>query len=158
MPKNLDSAARGEWWMNELGTEARPDWTAFLDVPRDETLAFALYTHDRGILKLTAQLYPLLPGESRSVAFEIDSGEGFQAVATAPVIEPGWSAHFRIEGWDSSKPARYRLRHAKSELSGFVRPDPVNKQEIVVGLLSCDSNKDRSDRDEIVRLIKHHDP
>ena len=38
-----------------------------LNVARDQVVAFALYTHERGVLKLSAQLYPLLPDEARDV-------------------------------------------------------------------------------------------
>jgi len=60
----LDSHAPGEWW--KTGRKKGPR----LMVPRDQVLAFALYTHDRGVLKLTAQLYPLLPTEPREVSLE----------------------------------------------------------------------------------------
>ncbi len=42
-----------------------------LQVPRDQVLAFAVYTHDRGTLKLTGQLYPLMPDEAREVRLEL---------------------------------------------------------------------------------------
>mgnify|MGYP004261884425 CR=1 FL=1 len=43
----LDSHAPGEWW--KTGRKKGPR----LMVPRDQVLAFALYTHDRGVFKLT---------------------------------------------------------------------------------------------------------
>ena len=43
-----------------------------LNIERHQVIAFALYTHDAGVLKLTAQLsYPLLPEESREVRLEV---------------------------------------------------------------------------------------
>ena len=65
---NLDSLATGEWWKKTAprGPAAPPP----MDVPRDQVVAFALYTHERGVLKLTAQLYPLKPGEPRVVRLE----------------------------------------------------------------------------------------
>ena len=53
----LDSQATGEWWKPRGKMKVR------LSVPRDEVLAFAIYTHHRGVLKLTAQLFPLMPDE-----------------------------------------------------------------------------------------------
>ena len=58
----LDSDATGQWWKQD---------SPRLMVPRDEVVAFAIYTHDRGTLKLTAQLYPLLPDESHEVRLEL---------------------------------------------------------------------------------------
>ena len=45
----LDSLAVGTWWE----VKDSP-----LIVPRDQVVAFALYTHDHGTLKLSAQLFP----------------------------------------------------------------------------------------------------
>ena len=73
---NLDSLAVGEWWNkpSPKGPAAPPK----MDVPRDQVVAFALYTHDNGVLKLTAQLYPLKPGEQREARLE------FRATASGP--------------------------------------------------------------------------
>ena len=60
----LDSDATGEWWKPttvERGANKGKPQNARLLVPRNEVVAFALYTHDHGILKLSAQLYPLMP-------------------------------------------------------------------------------------------------
>jgi len=61
---NLDSLAVGEWWKKKPAPKG-PSAPPPMDVPRDQVVAFALYTHDRGVLKITAQLYPLKPGEPR---------------------------------------------------------------------------------------------
>ena len=67
---NLDSLAVGEWWKKPppKGPNAPPP----LDVPRDQVVAFALYTVDRGVLKLSAQLYPLRPDEPREARLEVE--------------------------------------------------------------------------------------
>ena len=66
---DLDSLVVGEWWNKPFppGATAPPS----MRVPREEVVAFALYTCERGVLKLTAQLYPLLPDESRTVRLEL---------------------------------------------------------------------------------------
>ena len=64
---DLDSDATGQWWMRSEPSTQQPR----LMVPREEVIAFGIYTHDRGTLKLTAQLYPLLDGESREVRLEL---------------------------------------------------------------------------------------
>ena len=42
-----------------------------MDVPRDQVVAFAVYTHQAGMLKMTAQIYPLKPGEERLARLEL---------------------------------------------------------------------------------------
>ena len=67
---NLDSDAVGEWWKPtqiERGKNKGQTQQPKLLVPRDQVVAFALYTQDHGILKLSAQLYPLKPDEPRSL-------------------------------------------------------------------------------------------
>ena len=47
--KNLETMAVGEWW------KTKPDKrrSLKLDVERDRVCAFAVYTHDHGVLKLS---------------------------------------------------------------------------------------------------------
>jgi hypothetical protein len=54
----LDAQTTGQWWAT--GASKVPQ-IIDLNVPRDRVVAFSLYTHDAGVLKLTAQLYPLFP-------------------------------------------------------------------------------------------------
>ena len=49
-----------------------------LNIERHQVIAFALYTHDAGVLKLTAQLYPLLPEESREVRLEVKKAKAWK--------------------------------------------------------------------------------
>jgi len=151
----LDLASRADIW-------DRPP-TNFLErfvrVSRDQVVAFALYTHDAGVLKMTAQLFPLRPGEPREVRLEFKQGRQWREVAKAPVIYPGWSAHFRIPAWDNTRDVPYRVRHGDSAMfEGLIRKDPRHKDEIVIASLSCDSNADRGDRREIVEKLLKQNP
>ena len=61
---NLDSFAVGAWWEKKPPAKGKkgggtPPPTML--VARDRVIAFALYTQQAGVLKLTAQLYPLYP-------------------------------------------------------------------------------------------------
>lgn len=157
----LDFPATGEWWKDAKPSPAQ-EWMKPLvtERPRDETVAFALYTHDRGILKLTAQMAPLLPDEPREVVLEF-AGEGgeWRQAATAPILYPGWSAHFRVPEWDNTRTVTYRVRHGdQSTFEGIIRRDPIDKDEIVVASLSCNSSRDRGDRDAIVSKLVKQDP
>ncbi len=149
----LDGDATGQWWMPKGNKKPR------LMVPRDQVMAFAVYTHDRGVLKITAQLYPLLPDEPRQVRLELKRDGEWKEVARQEVHELGWSAHFRIEAWDNTRDVAYRLLHGeKSQFEGLVRHDPVEKDVIVVGALSCNSKRTPGPRAQMVTNLLAQDP
>lgn len=153
---NLDSLAVGEWWTRKPTAANRPPT---MDVPRSEVVAFALYTHDAGVLKLTAQLYPLKPGEPREARLEFQRDGRWQEAAKVPVVFPGWSAHFRIEKWDGNQTVAYRVRHGESAtFEGVIRRDPFEKRELVVASLSCNSSRTTGLRPEIVEHLRAQNP
>jgi hypothetical protein len=150
---HLDSQTIGQWWA------ANNVPIVELNVPRDRVVAFALYTHDDGVLKLTAQLYPLLPEEPREARLEVQRDGAWREVARAPVEYPGWSAHFRVDRWDGTKTAPYRVRHAdKAMFEGTVRRDPLDKDEVIVASLGCNSSRTKGVRPEIVQRLLRQDP
>jgi hypothetical protein len=163
---NLDSWATGSWW-----TKQAKQQPFSLDVPRDERIAFAVYTvtvspvnGGKGnpadaTLKLTAQLFPLKPGEPREARLEIRRGEAWEEVARAAVPYPGWDAHFRIDYWDATRDHAYRVRHGDAAVfEGLVHRDPADKQAISVAVLSCNSSKTPGPRKEIVAGLQASDP
>ncbi|MDG1325383.1 MAG: hypothetical protein P8P49_06425, partial [Opitutales bacterium] len=140
---SLDHLSTGEWWKRARPPEVPskkgkpPKRIIELKVPRDEVVAFALYTQDSGTLKLTGQLYPLMPDESREVRLESKQGKEWKEISRVKITYPGWTAHFRISNWDSTKNVPYRVRHGKkASFEGLVRKDPINQGTIVVGNLS----------------------
>ncbi|MAJ23602.1 MAG: hypothetical protein CMI75_07470, partial [Candidatus Pelagibacter sp.] len=138
---NLDHMSTGEWWTRAkpVDTSAKkkgkaPKQIIEMNVPRDQVVAFALYTVDAGTLKLTGQLYPLMPKESREVRLETKQGKEWKEIAKVKITYPGWTAHFRVKNWDSSKNIPYRVRHGEKALfEGVIRKDPINQETIVVG-------------------------
>ena len=137
----LDGWATGPWWTKEAKGCPFP-----LTVPRDAVIAFAIYCVDvppaggDATLKLTAQLFPLKPGETMEASLEVDRGNGWEPVATSPVRYPGWDAHFRVNGWDASRTIPYRVRHGEPAVfAGSIRRDPREKERISVGVMSCNS-------------------
>jgi phosphodiesterase/alkaline phosphatase D-like protein len=110
------------------------------EVSRDKVICFALYTVQDNILKLTAQLYPLKKGEDRKLRLEIRQDGRWKQIATAQVIEKGWTALFRVENWDSTKNAKYRIAHGKDAYyTGTIRKDPIDKDIIVVAAFTGNS-------------------
>jgi hypothetical protein len=153
--ETLDTFCREDIWDKDDKTFLAQS----VKVPQDQVVGFALYTHDHGVLKMSAQLYPLKPDEPRQVRLELKTDDQWRHAAEAPVVYPGWSAHFRIEPWDGSRDVPYRVRHGeKAMFEGLIRKDPIDKDVIVVGSLSCNSNNDRDDRDNIVGKLKQQDP
>jgi len=167
----LDGWATGDWWTPlraEPGDGRRGPPTPrplAVDVPRRDVVAFAVYTVDvrpdgrPATLKVTAQLFPLKPGEPMEARLEVDHGRGWEEVARAPVNYPGWDAHFRVAGWDASRTVPYRVRHAgDAEFAGTVRRDPVEKERLCVAVLSCNSSNTLGPRDELVANLQALDP
>jgi len=151
----LDAACALDIW----DKEKKDFLSQFVKVPRDQVIGFALYTHDSGVLKMSAQLFPLKPDEPREVRLELKRDGQWQEAARAQVLYPGWSAHFRLSPWDASRDVAYRVRHGeKAVFEGLIRKDPVDKEVIVVASLSCDSNADRGDRREFVEKLLKQDP
>ncbi|MCS5617540.1 MAG: hypothetical protein NZ658_06035, partial [Pirellulales bacterium] len=166
----LDRWVTGEWWRdpwNKPGPKGKkPSRPPFvLDVPRDEVVAFAVYTVDvrpaggPATLKVTAQLFPLKPGEPREARLEVKRGDVWEAVATSEVLYPGWDAHFRVEGWDATKAAPYRVRHGElAAFEGLVRADPAASERITVAVLSCNSSRTPGERETLVAGLRAADP
>lgn len=153
---NLESRAVGRWWEKKPGKRMPMD----LNVPRDQVVAFGLYTHDRGTLKLSAQLFPLKPGELQVVRLEFQQPNGsWKEVAREEVLTLGWSAHFRVENWNNKKNQPYRLRHGGDAVfEGLIRKDPIDKPVIVVGTLSCNSSRTPGPRPKLVENLRKLNP
>ncbi|MBT8299283.1 MAG: hypothetical protein KJO52_13190, partial [Maribacter sp.] len=149
----VDTLAINDWWNRKENPIIQ------LKVDRDSVVAFGLYTVSNKTLKLSAQLYPLYPDESREVRLEIQENGQWKELQKQTVNDIGWSALFRIEDWDSSKDKKYRILHSeKGSFEGLIRRDPKDKSEIVLAALSCNSNQDRGLRENYVRNINHQDP
>lgn len=124
---------------NRPGKNQRAD-LSIPDVDKQDLICFALYTvHDR-TLKLTAQLYPLSAEDPKIVRLEIERDGKWTEVARTSVIEPGWTAPFRVENWDDSVSARYRVAHGTAAFyEGTVRKNPIDKDEIVIAAFTGNS-------------------
>jgi hypothetical protein len=167
---NLDGMATGKWWVKAAKAREKRDRGEAkeqeainaivpMDVPRNEVVAFAVYTHDRGVLKMSAQLFPLLPDESREVRLQLNDGGEWKQAAVVEVVELGWSAHFRIADWDNSKDVAYRVRHGDAAMfEGLIRKDPIDRDVIVVGNLSCNSSRTPGERPRILNNLKLQNP
>lgn len=157
--EKLDLYCVNDWWNYAEKMADNPQRIIEVRVPRDEVICFGIYTVQNNILKLSAQLFPLYPDESREVLLEIKRQGKWHKIATKKVNDIGWSTLFRVENWDQSKDIPYRLRHGKkATFEGLIRKDPADKDEIVVASLNCNSNHDRGSRKEYIKNLKYLDP
>lgn len=160
----LDTLVQAEWWHKDptkvlKWNRGNDSVIKSLDVPRDQVIAFGLYTVNNNCLKLTAQLFPLYPKESKWVHLEIKKSGKWLRIASRSVNTEGWSAHFTLPNWDHSTDTSYRLNHADlAYFEGSIRKAIPANHEVSVALLSCNSSKDRSDRNLYVKHINLHDP
>ena len=151
--KNEDRLCINDWW------NRKPNPIIDLKVSRDQVVCFGIYTVHQGILKITAQLYPLYPKETREVRLEIEKNGAWTEVARQKVNDLGWSTSFRVEKWDESTNCNYRLLHGENaSFEGLIRKASAEKDVISIAALSCNSNKDRGLRPEYTRNINHQDP
>ena len=150
---DLDTLSTNDWWNRADNPIIN------LKVERKDVIAFGIYTVSKNTLKLTAQMYPLYPNESREVRLEVKKGEDWEKVQEQQINDLGWSATFRVENWDSDVDVPYRLRHGEEAyFEGTIRKDPTDHTEISIAAMSCNSNKDRGLRPNYVRNINHQDP
>ena len=139
---NLDTLATNDWWNIPKNPIIN------LKVNRDQVIAFGIYTLSNKTLKLSAQLFPLYPEESRDVILEINKNGKWEKIKTNTINDIGWSTTFKISNWDDSKDVKYKLKHGNTaEFVGKIRKNPIEKENIVLAAFSCNSNKDRGDRD-----------
>ncbi|MHB8302285.1 MAG: alkaline phosphatase D family protein [Acidobacteriaceae bacterium] len=128
------------------------DWTISGDkVDKHEDRAygpilFALYTVSRGTMKLSPQ-FPPLGNAPNTATLQTRNGKGaWKTIATAELDRDAWNATFRVPSWDDTRDHAYRVLYSMPDGSGAlkqytydgtIRRDPVEKQDITVGLLTC---------------------
>lgn len=157
--EGIDVYCTNDWWNHARTIKDNPNKIINVDVPRDQAICFGIYTTQNKVMKMTAQLFPLYPSETRDVRLELKKNGKWNEVAKATVNDIGWSALFRIDNWDETKDTPYRLRHGQTAIfEGLIRKKIVDKNEIVVAMFSCNSNKDRGMREEFTRNVNHLNP
>ena len=113
---NLDTICTNDWW------NRAPNPIIDVKVERDQVVAFGIYTVSKNTLKMSAQLYPLYPDETREVRLEVQEDDVWKEIQTKQVNDIGWSALFRVEDWDTTRDIPYRIRNGKEALfEGLIR-------------------------------------
>ncbi|QDV62059.1 alkaline phosphatase D family protein [Crateriforma conspicua] len=109
-------------------------------VAEKDAICFALYTVSDQTLKLTAQLYPLSDDQPKTVRLEVQKDGQWVEVDRAEVIQPGWTATMRVDDWDDTQDANYRVLYGtKAKYEGKIRKNPVDEDEIVIAAFTGNS-------------------
>ncbi|MGJ8743969.1 metallophosphoesterase family protein [Polaribacter sp.] len=106
----------------------------------EDRIAFAMYTVHENIVKLNAQFYPIKNFEPFRATLEIEENGKWVKRAEAKIQYPGYTALLRIENWDDTKEAKYRVVHNnKAFYEGIIRKNPTHKDNFVLAALTCNS-------------------
>jgi hypothetical protein len=107
---------------------------------------FTLYTVSRGTMKLSVQ-FPPLGNAPKTATLQVHDDHGaWKSIATAELDPDAWNATSRVTSWDSTRDHAYRVLYSMPDASGAlsqstycgtIRKDPVDKPDVVVGLLTC---------------------
>ena len=111
------------------------------------------HTLSKGTLKLTAQLPPVGAGDDQFVRlwFREKGAVTWEETDSSVIRSGAFIAPFRMDDWKSDTEHEYRLSYRLFDekgrkrtfyYSGIIRPEPVNKPELVVGAFSCISHMD----------------
>ena len=109
-------------------------------------ILFTLYTVSRNTAKLSAQ-FPPLGNAPRQVTLQLrDASAQWRITGTVELDPDAWNATFRLPAWDARHEVDYRILYAMPDGSGepkqytydgTLRRDPIDKQDITIGLLTC---------------------
>jgi len=136
------------------------------------------YTLSRGVLKMTAQMGPLGPEDTRHAELQIERGNAWETVATGTLIDDSFTVPFRVEDWDESAETPYRIAYdlrtgdgttETHYFPGTIRRPPTDRNEFVLASLNCQNmsainnlhwNHSRIwyPHGELVDAVRHHDP
>jgi phosphodiesterase/alkaline phosphatase D-like protein len=132
---------------------------SFMLMKNQNHIVFTLYTVHDGVMKMTAQMSPLRGRDIERVRLEVKKGGEWVQIAETDIVTPGWTAHFRVENWDSSNDVPYRVLYGKdSSWEGVIRKDPVEKDVIVVAAFTGNGPRPRVPKSDIVENLKKYDP
>lgn len=96
-----------------------------------------LHSLNGAVLKLGAQFMPVGESEPQRASLLIRSADGRWREAATAALSPGYTAHFRIENWDGSRDADYRVVYGESAYEGTIRREPSARGPLTIGLFSC---------------------
>ena len=109
-------------------------------IKAEDRICFAMYTVHENTVKLTAQFYPIKNFEPFEASLEIEENGKWVEKSVAPIRYPGYTSLFRLDNWDDTKEAKYRVVfNKKAFYEGIIRKNPIAKKDFVMAAFSCNS-------------------
>ncbi len=110
-----------DWVVGGAKLAAHPDQTF-------GPILWTQYTLSRGTLKLAAHFPPLGDEDEWTARLQARRGTRWATIASAAIERLSRTAIFRVDGWDASRDAEYRVAYAfqgeEHHWGGVVRKDP----------------------------------
>ena len=119
------------------------------------------YTLSQGTLKLAAHFPPLGDEDEWTARLQARQGTRWATIASADIERLSRTAIFRIDDWDGSRDVNYRVAYTfqgeEHYWGGVIRKDPVEKEQLRIGVFSCDHGE-VFPQHRLVRNISLQDP
>jgi len=108
-------------------------------------ILWTMHTLSKGTVKLMAMLPPVGNEDNQDVSLQLKKGEKWETVATETLESDSRTAVFKLENWDASQDAEYRVEYIEkgkdgaetpNYYKGKIRKDPVD-EPLKFGGLTC---------------------
>ena len=108
-------------------------------------ILWTMYTLSKKTVKLMAFLPPVGDNDNQLVSLQFKKGEKWETVSTENIEPDSRTAVFKLENWDDTKDAEYRVEYIEkgkdgaekpNYYTGTIRKDPVDKP-LKFGGLTC---------------------
>jgi alkaline phosphatase D len=125
---------------------------------------FAQYTVQANTLKLTAQLAPIDKAGAVANLF-VRKNNNWKQVASSTIHPLARIAAFKIDSWDSSKPALYKVEYLQSvknkkpiihSYEGTITAEPVAKNNVKALAFSCNWDLGFPDNEVVLNASMHN--
>ena len=134
------------WFNNFTGTGAK-----LHEVSQREfgPVLFSSYTVSRDTLTMNAQFPPVCEDQTQTPELQIAKDGQWTTIAQAAIDPQSYTAQFRVDNWDASQRAHYRIAsrfdRGTTEATatqqhyyrGTIQADPVDSDEFILGVFNC---------------------
>ncbi len=122
-------------------TQAQPKGLGLPEhVKPEDRIAFTMYTVSENTVKMLAQFYPIQNYDPFETVLQIKEEGKWVTKDSVQIVYPGYTAHFKIDHWDDTKPQEYRVAYNNVAFyEGTIQKNPRDKDDFVMGVFSCNS-------------------